>query len=651
MYGPTPKISWIEQRCRARGRTSGSQTCRSKASSPTATGRRCGTGVVAVTAVADGARTVPCPACGWRTSTTTCRRQRIAQTPIEPRDAARLLVDRGPGAPPSTATCATCPTCCGAGDLLVVNDTRVIPARLRAAAGDRRRRRGAAARSARRRAPHVGGAGAPGAQAARPARCCSPPTARRSSRSAPAPRPATRSPSTCSRRRPARALDAVRRGAAAALHHGAARRPRALPDRLRRPTRARRPRRPPACTSPPRCSTALGRARRRAWRRSSWSSGSTRSSRSTVDDPTTTGCTASATACPPRRWRPAGGADAGGRRRHHDGAGARVARPPPASSTGRTAPLHPPALRVAAGRRAAHQLPPAPHDAADDDRRLRRAALARPLRHGAGRRLPVPLLRRRHAAASGRRDDGAGHASTSTATDGAGARRHRPHGRAARYRTPCFMPVGTRGAVKYLSAADLRGPRRRDRARQHLPPDAAARAPTSSPTSAALGRLRRLGRPDAHRLRRLPGVLARARRSTTTASPSAPPTTARSHRLTPESAVGDAGAARRRHPDGARRLPAAAGAARGRSGWPSSARRRGPSGPGPPTDRDDQALFGIVQGGVDEALRAESARADGRARLRRLRHRRAVGGGDPGRDAAGAGRRARPTCPPTGPAT
>ena len=119
------------------------------------------------------------------------------------------------------------------------------------------------------------------------------------------------------------------------------------------------------------------------------------------------------------------------------------------------------------------------------------------------------------------------------------------------------------------------------------------------------------------------------------------PTTARRHRLTPESAVRDPGAARRRHPDGARRVPAAAVAAARSSGSPSSAPRRGPSGPGPRTDRADQALFGIVQGGVDEALRAESARAHRRPRLRRLRHRRAVGGRDPGRDAAGAGRRAR----------
>ena len=110
----------------------------------------------------------------------------------------------------------------------------------------------------------------------------------------------------------------------------------------------------------------------------------------------------------------------------------------------------------------------------------------------------------------------------------------------------------------------------------------------------------------------------------------------------PHAGVGrrDAGAARRRHPDGARRLPAAA-VARPRSirlavertaAWAKRARAA--------HDRDDQALFGIVQGGVDEALRAESARADRRARLRRLRHRRAVGGGDAGGDAPGARRRA-----------
>lgn len=55
---------------------------------------------------------------------------RIAQTPIEPRDAARLLVDRG-SAPPEHRTVADLPDLLRAGDLLVLNETRVIPARLR----------------------------------------------------------------------------------------------------------------------------------------------------------------------------------------------------------------------------------------------------------------------------------------------------------------------------------------------------------------------------------------------------------------------------------------------------------------------------------------------------------------------------------------
>ena len=54
----------------------------------------------------------------------------IAQVPIEPRDAARLLVDRGPRSRPSTGLSPTSPSCVGPGDVLVVNDTRVLPARL-----------------------------------------------------------------------------------------------------------------------------------------------------------------------------------------------------------------------------------------------------------------------------------------------------------------------------------------------------------------------------------------------------------------------------------------------------------------------------------------------------------------------------------------
>jgi len=55
--------------------------------------------------------------------------ERIAQTPIEPRDAARLLVDRGSAAPEHRHV-RDLVEYLGDGDLLVVNDTKVVPARL-----------------------------------------------------------------------------------------------------------------------------------------------------------------------------------------------------------------------------------------------------------------------------------------------------------------------------------------------------------------------------------------------------------------------------------------------------------------------------------------------------------------------------------------
>ena len=55
----------------------------------------------------------------------------IAQTPVEPRDAARLLVDRGPGTSPDHRHVRDLPDLVQPGDLVVVNETRVIPARLR----------------------------------------------------------------------------------------------------------------------------------------------------------------------------------------------------------------------------------------------------------------------------------------------------------------------------------------------------------------------------------------------------------------------------------------------------------------------------------------------------------------------------------------
>jgi S-adenosylmethionine:tRNA ribosyltransferase-isomerase len=56
--------------------------------------------------------------------------ERIAQAPIEPRDAARLLVDRGPRVPPDHRRVRDLPDLLDPGDLLVVNDTRVRRARL-----------------------------------------------------------------------------------------------------------------------------------------------------------------------------------------------------------------------------------------------------------------------------------------------------------------------------------------------------------------------------------------------------------------------------------------------------------------------------------------------------------------------------------------
>src|SRR3954470_15623029 len=55
----------------------------------------------------------------------------IAQEPPEHREDARLLVDRGAGQEPQHRTAAELPDLLRAGDLLVVNDTRVLPARLR----------------------------------------------------------------------------------------------------------------------------------------------------------------------------------------------------------------------------------------------------------------------------------------------------------------------------------------------------------------------------------------------------------------------------------------------------------------------------------------------------------------------------------------
>ncbi len=210
------------------------------------------------------------------------------------------------------------------------------------------------------------------------------------------------------------------------------------------------------------------------------------------------------------------------------------------------------------------------------------------------------------------------------------------------------MPVGTRGAVKYLSADDyerlgvqivlgntyhlmLRPGRRRGR------PLRRARA------------VQRMGRPDAHRFRRLPGVLAGAQGR-------------RRRRDVPQhvrrvDASADAGgrrarpgADRRRHPDGPRRLPAAAEPARCRRVGGQAHRAVG--GPGAQQSRARRP--GAVRdrpGRHQRGAAAGECRAHGRPRLRRLRHRRAVGRRDARRDAPGARGRARASCRRTGPAT
>ncbi len=55
----------------------------------------------------------------------------IAQVPAEPRDAARLLIDGGPGRAPRHGQIPDLAHLVGPGDVVVLNTTRVLPARLR----------------------------------------------------------------------------------------------------------------------------------------------------------------------------------------------------------------------------------------------------------------------------------------------------------------------------------------------------------------------------------------------------------------------------------------------------------------------------------------------------------------------------------------
>jgi queuine tRNA-ribosyltransferase len=173
------------------------------------------------------------------------------------------------------------------------------------------------------------------------------------------------------------------------------------------------------------------------------------------------------------------------------------------------------------------------------------------------------------------------------------------------FRTPCFMPVGTRGAVRTLSAADLEeiGAELVLANTYHL------MLRPGADVVASLGGLHRFSGWNGHLLTDSggyqvfslspavddDGVTFRSTYDGTT------------HRLTPEDAVAvqeKLGADIQMVLDVCPPLPSPADVVRTAvertAAWAVRARRA--------HRREGQALFGIVQGGVDEGLRAESAR-------------------------------------------
>jgi queuine tRNA-ribosyltransferase len=190
------------------------------------------------------------------------------------------------------------------------------------------------------------------------------------------------------------------------------------------------------------------------------------------------------------------------------------------------------------------------------------------------------------------------------ATDGA-ARCGVAHTARGSYRTPCFMPVGTRGAIKYLSAADYErlGTEIVLGNTYHL------MLRPGAETVAALGGLGKFTGWNGLTLTDSGGFQVFSLepkvdddgvtfRSTYDGS---------SHRLTPEIAVHTQellGADIQMVLDVCPPLPSLPDVIRlaveRTAAWAIRAKQQ--------HQRSDQALFGIVQGGVDEQMRAESAR-------------------------------------------
>ena len=575
-----------------------------------------------------------------RRSTTSCRPSAIAQTPVEPRDAARLLVDRGPGdapdAPPRARTCPSCsaratwswsttPGCCRPG----CTCTRRPVARSRCSllgAGDRRPRVVGGARPARPPGPAGhGGARTGGVPRGR--------GRRRAGRRAAA-RPA------CSTGDPLATLDA----------HGEMPLPPYITaplDRPRRATRRSSPSRPGSAAAPTAglhltadvldAVRAPGRSvcLRRAGRRARHVPADRRST--TVERP-------------PHARRALPGAR---RRRGH----AVSTRPRRVVAVGTTVVR---ALESAAatGRaRGAHRPvhPTGPYrfavvDVLLTNFHLPRSSLlvlidafvgprwrdlyAERARRAATASCPsaTPCC---SAAPSGQPDDATirvlpiDDRRAPTATPAPGRCAHRrgdvPHAVLHAGRHPGRGPRTSSPTTSSRSGVEVD-------ARQHLPPDAAARRRRGRrPRRPA--RLHGLVGSRAHRLGRLPGVLARTRRSTTTALTFRSTYDGSRHRLTPEGAVEiqeQLGADIQMVLDVCPPLP---------SPDPRSIRRGGrPDGAAGPTRAQAAARTARTGPGAVRhragRCRPGAAGASRRERtveleLRRLRHRRAVGGRDP----------------------
>ena len=452
---------------------------------------------------------------------------RIAQVPIEPRDAARLLVDRGT-APPDHRTVAELPSCCGPATCRR-QQHGVIPARL----GLRRATGGAAEvlllepLSADRAAWEA---------LVRPAR--------RLRAGEVLHAPDGRAVLTIGGRTESGETFRVE------LHEdrlaeldelGEMPLPPYIPRgstgpsatrRCTPPSRVRPPRRRPACTSHRSCSTGSGRPVSTS-RRVELVVGLDTFRPITVDDPRDHRCTASATACRRRRGRRAG----------RPAAWSPSARPPfapwraPAATgrlDGRT--------ELFIHRGATFQVV----DVLLTNFHLPRTTLLMMIDAFVGPRWRDCTRRRWPRATASCRS--ATPCSSIATRDGSlmltpvasllaarsSSRRGEPTARpapasprGARVVPHAVLHAGRHpGGGQVPQRRRLRSARRRDRARQHLPPHAAPRRRVVA-RFGGLGALRRLERPDADRLRRLPGVLARSRRSTTTASRSAAPTTAR----------------------------------------------------------------------------------------------------------------------------